>query len=98
MTLEGTAGFKIYDDKPTSNVEATGESVHGSKVFKKALVPTAAGDVRLPGVALTYFDPTAGSYHTCATKVDGTLWCWGRNEDGELATGDGWRTSLVRLP
>jgi alpha-tubulin suppressor-like RCC1 family protein len=30
---------------------------------------------------------TAGGQHTCAGRTDGTLWCWGRNSDGELGTG-----------
>ena len=30
---------------------------------------------------------TAGLSHACATRNDGTLWCWGTNGDGELGTG-----------
>ena len=30
---------------------------------------------------------TAGNAHTCATRADGTLWCWGNNQFGELGTG-----------
>jgi len=30
---------------------------------------------------------TGGSQHSCATRTDGTLWCWGYNGDGELGTG-----------
>ena len=26
----------------------------------------------------------AGDQFTCATRTDGTLWCWGRNTDGQL--------------
>ncbi|MBA2662383.1 MAG: hypothetical protein H0U74_08830 [Bradymonadaceae bacterium] len=29
----------------------------------------------------------AGANHTCANRGD-ELWCWGRNEDGQLGLGD----------
>ncbi|MBI4704415.1 MAG: hypothetical protein HY744_25195 [Deltaproteobacteria bacterium] len=29
----------------------------------------------------------AGWLHTCAVKADGTLWCWGHNEYGQLGDG-----------
>jgi alpha-tubulin suppressor-like RCC1 family protein len=28
-----------------------------------------------------------GYYHTCAIQPPGTLWCWGRNNDGQLGLG-----------
>ena len=28
-----------------------------------------------------------GFDHSCATKSDGTVWCWGWNENGQLGTG-----------
>ena len=31
---------------------------------------------------------TAGVYHTCAIREDHTLWCWGRNANGQLGTHD----------
>jgi hypothetical protein len=30
---------------------------------------------------------TAGNNHFCATKGDGTLWCWGANDQGQLGQG-----------
>ena len=29
-----------------------------------------------------------GGTHSCALKTDGTVWCWGRNDDGQLGLGD----------
>jgi alpha-tubulin suppressor-like RCC1 family protein len=30
---------------------------------------------------------SAGGSHTCAAKTAGTLWCWGRDSDGQLGNG-----------
>ncbi|MFT3838333.1 MAG: hypothetical protein QM723_15220 [Myxococcaceae bacterium] len=32
---------------------------------------------------------SAGQGHTCAIRSDGTMWCWGRNSDGEGGLGNG---------
>jgi alpha-tubulin suppressor-like RCC1 family protein len=29
----------------------------------------------------------AGGWHTCAIKIDGSLWCWGLNQYGQLGDG-----------
>lgn len=36
-----------------------------------------------PGVT-TWSELAAGYAHVCATRTDGTLWCWGRNSLGQL--------------
>jgi alpha-tubulin suppressor-like RCC1 family protein len=33
----------------------------------------------------------------CATKKDGTLWCWGNDDSGQLADGPPWETSPVPI-
>ncbi|HEY5944063.1 MAG TPA: hypothetical protein VIV40_01165 [Kofleriaceae bacterium] len=41
----------------------------------------------------------AGEMHTCARKLDGTLWCWGHNEVGQLGNGTNTSSSVaVQVP
>jgi alpha-tubulin suppressor-like RCC1 family protein len=44
--------------------------------------PFSANSVR------DYADVTTGGYHTCALTDTGEAYCWGRNSDGQLGTGD----------
>ncbi len=39
---------------------------------------------------------SSDTFHTCGIRDDGTLWCWGRNAEGQLALGD--PTLLVDTP
>jgi alpha-tubulin suppressor-like RCC1 family protein len=39
-----------------------------------------------PGPQWTHVAP--GDQHTCATRANGTLWCWGDNAYGELGIGN----------
>jgi alpha-tubulin suppressor-like RCC1 family protein len=36
-----------------------------------------------------------GDYHTCARHQDGTAWCWGRNDAGQLGNADAGQSSNV---
>jgi alpha-tubulin suppressor-like RCC1 family protein len=38
-----------------------------------------------------------GGLHTCAIKQDGSLWCWGGNDYGQLGKGSSWRTTPVYI-
>jgi alpha-tubulin suppressor-like RCC1 family protein len=46
--------------------------------------PVRVDEAGLGAVTQVY----AGGTHTCAQKVDGSLWCWGGNRFGQLGTGD----------
>jgi alpha-tubulin suppressor-like RCC1 family protein len=39
-------------------------------------------------VSGTFRRVDAGANHTCAIAADGTLLCWGRNQEGQLGVGD----------
>jgi alpha-tubulin suppressor-like RCC1 family protein len=38
---------------------------------------------------IRFHQVSAGQYHACAASVDGTVYCWGANGDGELGTRTG---------
>ncbi|MBK8256113.1 MAG: hypothetical protein IPK82_26020 [Polyangiaceae bacterium] len=50
---------------------------------------TAASNVTsliqvLPATAKDWVNVVAGQFHTCASRTDGSLWCWGRNNTGQI--------------
>ena len=67
---------------PTA-VWASGSNLYGQlgRVTPNHHVPAELG--RLGGIV----DVSAGSFHTLALLDDGTVWAWGRNEDGQLGDG-----------
>jgi hypothetical protein len=61
--------FKIYDDKPGGSVNRSGNQLSGHKSFTKALVPLEPGQLQIPSITLTSFDPSKGSYVTSRSPV-----------------------------
>ncbi len=52
--------------------------------------PTTTQEVKQPtrvGTSAGWSGVVTGRYHSCATRTDGTLWCWGANPQGQLGTG-----------
>ncbi len=55
-------GVKIYQNKPLVDAHTEDDGVHGVASFQVALVPTTAGEVRIPDLTLSTFDPAQGRY------------------------------------
>jgi hypothetical protein len=47
-------------------------------------LPTSQTSDPLQVTGTTWQSVSAGQSHTCAIMLDGTLWCWGFNESGQL--------------
>lgn len=61
-------GFKVYDDKPVFKPWVTGGKAGGTLTIKKALVPLAAGELKVPAARLSFFDPEADGYKTITSS------------------------------
>ncbi len=64
-----------------------GQLGDGSQIDQK--VPEQVG-----ALGTNVAEVAAGAHHTCARRIDGTLWCWGANGYGQLGDGTGKDKSL----
>jgi hypothetical protein len=59
--------FKIYESKSSESSEARDGAIVGTKTWEFVLVPTTGGEIEIPPVRLSVFDPAKGRYVTKAT-------------------------------
>ena len=56
--------FEVYDPKITSNVDANGQGMSGTRKAEYLIIPRRAGDFNIAPVTFSYFDPTRQQYIT----------------------------------
>jgi BatD DUF11 like domain len=60
--------WRAFDSKATVNTTYTDGQVQGTRTYERVLVPTTGGDLLLPGVEFSYFNPQTGVYETKSTE------------------------------
>ncbi len=74
------AGGCEGDDPPVSGADGGSPDGGGSG--------TACMDAGPASCPRGFTQVAAGAGHTCGIRMDGTLWCWGQNREGQLGVGD----------
>jgi tetratricopeptide (TPR) repeat protein len=61
------AGCEIFTPEKHTQVDTTAEGITTRKGYKFLLIPSQEGQLDLPPIAVTYFDPLDGSYKTASS-------------------------------
>ena len=63
FTHSSLAGFKLYPDKPELSTELGEHGLVGIRREKVAMIPTQAGDVSLPAIAIAWWNTATQTVH-----------------------------------
>ncbi|MBK8479591.1 MAG: protein BatD [Proteobacteria bacterium] len=66
--LPALAGVRAFEPKLTDRLEAGEAGLQGEKEVAYLLLPQQPGELRIPALALAYFDPEARAYRVAQTK------------------------------
>jgi hypothetical protein len=61
--------FRTFDTTAATNIDKKNYEVSGSKIFKTLLIPTTSGDLRIPSVSFSFFDPELKQYKTLSSRA-----------------------------
>jgi hypothetical protein len=66
--LDAPPDLKVFPPKPTERLRITDGRMVSRKVWEWVLVPLAVGELRLPEIRFSYFDPADGRYHEAGSQ------------------------------
>lgn len=61
-------GLRVISDTADATRNIVGTSLHGSRTQSITLMPLTEGEITIPAVNLSYFDPETASYKTVSTQ------------------------------
>ena len=85
-THRNTCGTQLDGTLWCWGTNESGQIGNGGDPWRTYLSPTQVGSGS-DWVLASVSGGDDGYAHACATRTDGTLWCWGANSHGELGTG-----------
>ena len=68
VPFSDTENFRLYDSKSEFTTEAAGSTIRGKKTFERIIVPLKEGNLEIPPLHLSYFDPEKGEYSRASTR------------------------------
>jgi alpha-tubulin suppressor-like RCC1 family protein len=90
-----SCAMTINPDRSVTGIRCWGDNTFGA-LGDGSTTTSVGATVQLP-VGKRFVSVSAGDGYTCALASASDVWCWGRNDDGQL--GDGTRTNrLVPVP
>ena len=60
--------WRSFDSKATVNAQFVDGRMQGSRIYERVLLPTEGGDLLLPAIEFSYFNPQTGTYETKSTE------------------------------
>lgn len=60
--------WRAFDSQATVETDFIDGKLQGTRTYEQVLVPTAAGELTLPAIRFSYFNPETGAYETAQTQ------------------------------
>ncbi len=68
-TWPAAAEWRAFDSKTETDAKFADGKFAGTRTYERVLVPTQAGQLTLPAVEFSYFDPAQGTYQTVSGEA-----------------------------